>query len=270
MSLSVPSTSRRAHLVALSLALALVGACSDHPPEVAASPPSVREAASRTLAVATGHFEIDIEIGATEGEGARLLRTTLSGSFDRPRSAYEATLDLDAVVESLPGLTDGIAPGVVGDVLQIRVIGRDAWGRNGSDAPWRAAPGRGGPLGRTAGTAGPDELLALLAAADEPAQDLGDGRYTGHIGAAGLRAVEGAPEQLTALVAGLPGGLGDRLLRYEVDLDGAGLVRHLLLEVDLDAMAEAAGEPAPQGVVFRWELTLQGLGAAVTIEPPRT
>jgi hypothetical protein len=230
-------------------------------------PTAVRDAATRTLAIATGRYELDIEIGASGVPGGRVLRTSVVGAFDRPRGAHDVVLDLGAVAESVPELVDGLPPGAVGDELQIRVVGRDAWARAGSSSPWRERAGSGDGAALD-GVAGPDELLGLLAVADGAARPRGTNAVAGHISAEALDRAPDVPDQVTALAQGLPPGLGDRLLRYELVLDDAGLVRELEVALDLEATAEELDEELPEGLVMRWRLRLTALGDAVDIAPP--
>ncbi|MBK5223880.1 MAG: hypothetical protein JJE52_13625 [Acidimicrobiia bacterium] len=254
-------------------ALLVASACTGDPPAAQAGESSVEglaAAASRTAQADTGRFVVAIDIGATGVPGAQLLHTTVSGAYDHARGAVDATVDVDAVVASVPVVVDGIPPELLGDTIQVRAIGRKGWVRTRSDGPWSPVPAAEADVAAIEGIYGPDELLGLLdhATGEVTTTDggeLGGLRYSGHIDIAAVAADDGALGRATTA---LPPELAQRFLRYDAWVGDDGVVQRLVVELDVAGMAEAVGEVAPEGVVFRYTVDWTDLGASVDIAPP--
>lgn len=282
----------RAHLAAPHVAALLVAAlfvatsCSTAGP--LAAPPSVAEqpvaeqphagaGASTTAAelvaptqrVVTGRFVVDVQIGAGREHGGRMLHTTVEGAFDRTGPAFEAAIDLEPVHEAMPELTAGLPGHLRGDSLEVRVVGPDAWVRARHDDAWRPVLGGAADLPTLTGAVGPDELLALVAASRGEVRPIGPRRVEGHISADEVLAAAPGPHDRLGSVAGqVPRELGERLFRYEVALDASGLVEEVVVELDVESLAAAAGQPAPDGVALRYVARLAALGEPVAITAP--
>src|SRR5690606_3581687 len=93
----------------------------------------------------------------------------------------------------------------------------------------------------------------------------GETRYSGHIA---VDAVAADGDALGRAGTALPPELADTFLRFDAWV-GDGVVRRMLVELDVQGMAAAVGEQVPDDlVVLRFTVEWFDLGEPVSIEAP--
>ncbi len=240
----------------------------------------------------SGRFRVRSEAGI---EGDSVIESVVVGAFDEGTGSFEAALDLKRLLASAQGsVLDGVPPGL-GDELVVRAasglvfVKADARG-------WILLPGSLDDVLVDAGIVRPDALLDLLnhvgAGVVAVDGDVIEGDtttlYSGWLDPDALAGM-GTPGEATAAGAGsglgpltgidgsaVPSDVLDRLVRFDVWIDGRGRARRLVVELDRDAVAEIARrvDGTDAGIAqlrLRHEVEWFDLDSGVTIEaPPRS
>lgn len=241
---------------------------------------AVADIASRSPG--NGRFRSRSEVGA---EGYGVVEAVVNGEFDEAAGAFEARLDLDHLLATSP-------PGVLtGPVVGGEFVIRGAAGLvfvKVDDRGWILMPGTVDELLASAGVVRPDAMLDLLdSAGDKITEFRGDRidgeavvRYSGWLpaevfdgipGWGGVGAMGSAPA-LQEIAGVHASELLDRMIRFDVWVDLDGAVRRLLIEADLDALADVARrvdgtDAGIDRLRMRYVVDWFDLGLA-TIEPP--
>jgi hypothetical protein len=231
----------------------------------------------------SGRFSVRVQRGVV---GVAELDVTTLGSFDG-RGGSEVVLDLEALAAPLvadPAL-DWPAEGPSRVVLR-QVDGQLFVHTGVEPLPWLALGDGPDPTGAVemASTFDPSRLAGVVerAGIDVGVHDGGavDGvateRRSGWLGGSALVDLDDGTGRLTALAGVAPHELIDRLFRFDLWVGrDDGVARRLVLEWDLDALAELARrvDGTDEGIDrirYRTEVRWFDLGADLRIEaPPR-
>lgn len=242
---------------------------------------SVAEISAQPLG--NGRFRAVSEAGVV---GYGVVETVVTGAFDEEAEAFEASIDLERLMASAPPGVLASQPPVDGELV-IRGVAGLVFVK-ADERGWILLPGSIDEILESAGLVRPDAMLNLLDSASDGVVEVPgewiDGeittRYSGWLPAGALDGLGGVGA-LSSVGADPLSGLGgvvtpselfDRMIRFDVWVDREGQARRLVIEADLESLAEVARrvDGTDQGIDqlrLRYEVDWYDLGT-VTIEPP--
>lgn len=224
------------------------------------------------------------EVGAV---GFGVVETVVDGEFDEHNDGFEARVDLARQIETAP-------PGLLADLppMSDELVIRGAAGlvfMKVDEQGWILLPGSLDELLSSAGVTRPDALLDLLDwAADGVVEAPGgviDGdetvRYSGWLPGTALASMPGndTVKTLESRVASMgnspPWDLLDRMVRFDVWVDGEGQARRLVIELDLDTLSELSiqvdgHDEGIDRIRLRHQVDWFDLGSVMIEPPPRS
>ena len=252
---------------ALVVAVAVAGCASGAPDDAGADEEGVgrwRRPTDDPMRVSTGSGELDLRSGETGRFTLRVQRglvgefeldVTFEGAFDTAVPASELLVDLYAMAE--PARVVGSVewtPGAPTELIVRQVAGQLFVHTGIGPLPWVEFPGGADPLGvlELASAHDPARLVEVLR---RPAVDVDtfeggglDGidtvRHSGWVAGSAVADLDLDPELSASRYTAI-GGLSadsvlDRMLRFDLWVGADGVPRRLVVEWDLDALAEVA------------------------------